>query len=302
VELSNVVSKALTRDLDQRYGSMKEFSQALGQVMKLHGGVADATEIADYVQGKFTYQLGEIDAMLKEAAMSVAPPVEPFQTREDPTSKTMARGQEPVRRDIDTEDVEPLAYDDHRPRKGSKLVVALAIAGLAMSALAVAIVLQKNSSATQQTVLVQGAGLTPEDDGPRPASHQPSLTSDAGSEAAQAVFDAAPAAIKVKPVSKGNRCDGMATAEERNKCYVRSGSGGLTACISKHAETAAGTSQLVLSFDLDKSGRVKEVGVAPAVVESSALGACVKNVAKKIRFGKQSDNLRFRIPLRISQR
>jgi hypothetical protein len=115
------------------------------------------------------------------------------------------------------------------------------------------------------------------------------------------VLDASTAG-KPPIVVKRKGCADKASAEARNKCYVRAGSAGLTSCIKKHSATAAGTSKLTLSFDLDKRGKVKSVGVAPAAVASSALGGCVKRVAQKIRFGAQSDNIRFSIPLKISQR
>lgn len=297
--LSDVVGRALTRDLDERYATMKEFSQALGQVMKSEGGVADATEIADYVQGKFVYQLGEIDKMLQAAALSVVPNNEPGSIREDPTGKTSSRTPEPKRLDVATEDVAPLVYPPPS-RKGSGLVVALALAGLAMSALAVVIVLKKDSGGQGPTVLLQGSGLTPETDDAAPAN-APAETLDAGSEAVARALDASSKTPQLRPV-KPKGCAGKSTVEERNKCYVRAGSGGLGSCITKHQQTASGIPRLILEFKLEKSGRIKEVNVSPAAAAASALGTCVKKVAQKIKFGPQGNSISFKIPLNISKR
>jgi serine/threonine-protein kinase len=296
--LCDVVNQALTRDLDQRFANMKEFSQALGMVMKSQGGVADATEIADYVQGKFVYQLGEVDRMLQEAALSEpADPLAP--QRGDPTGKTRSIASEEVGRAKDTEGVAPLAYAEGKRPRNSMLIVALVIVGLAMSALAVAILLKSDSGGQQQTVLVQGAGLMPDIDASDGPTADPASVLDAGAIESGGGLDGGDS---TKPPIKRDGCAGKGTPSARNKCYVRAGSAGLKSCIKKHSATAAGTKQLVLVFDLDKRGKIKNVGVAPAAVASSPLGACAKKAAQKIRFGPQGDNIRFSIPLRISQR
>lgn len=298
--LSDVLAKALTRDLNHRYATMKEFSQALGQVMKVEGGVADATEIADYVQAKFAVSLGEVDNMLRAASAS-GPAGGLLSDGEESTRKT--RSPTPENRtddkfDITTEDLEPLAYAQAPPRKGSRLVLALALAGLAMSALAVAIVLKRDGGGQSQTVFLQSGSLAP-DLGEESSVIPPPLALDASSEIAVAGADAS-AVRPIKPVrSKG--CARKATAGARNTCYVRAGSKGVTSCITKHEQAAAGTKKVVLSFTLEKSGKIKEVRVSPTAVTSSALGICVKKAAQKIRFGPQSDTVSFNIPLTINK-
>ncbi len=302
--LCEVVNKALTRDLDRRFATMKEFSQALGAVMKPEGGVADATEIADYVQGKFVYQLGEVDRMLQAATVSVAPAEDPFQARRaDPTGQTRTREREEANEepnnDVDTEDVAPLQYAGRTQPRSALLIAAVIVAGLAMSALAVAILLKGDSAGRQQTVLVKGeGGLTPDFDASPGQTTGPAVAIDAGSAASGTANDAS-TEDSTKPTVKQHTCARKSTAEKRNKCYVSVGSGGLSKCIKKHKATAAGTKQLWLGFDLNKRGKVKGVSVAPAAVASSALGACVKKAAQKIRFGPQSDDIRFKIPLKI---
>jgi serine/threonine-protein kinase len=295
-ELGEVVSRALTRDLDERFATMKEFSQALGQVMKSQGGVADATEIADYVQGKFAYQLGEIDKMLQAASLSVVPPEKYYTPKGTAKTEIIRDEPRPVSGDLTTEDVEPLDYGA-RPerRRSSGLIVALAIAGLAMSALAVAIFYQKYavSEPAPPPVIVERWPNDPDPPDPDPV---PVATVEDAGMPVEGEADAAPKKVKA------HRCDSKKTTEARNRCYVSGSGRKLTACLTKHSATISNVSQLTLSFDLNKRGKVLDVGVAPPAVASSALGACVQKVAKKIRFGAQGEAIRFRIPLRINQR
>src|SRR5690606_7339099 len=46
----------------------RDFRLALGAAMKEYGGVADDAEMADYVQRKFTSQLGEIEKLLQDVS------------------------------------------------------------------------------------------------------------------------------------------------------------------------------------------------------------------------------------------
>lgn len=304
-ELGEVVNRALTRDLDERFATMKEFSQALGQVMKLQEGVADATEIADYVQGKFAYQLGETDKMLQAASVPVVPPEKHYTPSRGGTLKTEILGAGPQNHDLTTEDVEPLAYRRPVERRSSGLVVALAVAGLAMSAFAVALFLKKDGQAAPHPIVVNPRPNDPEPVGPdviHPADASVVVAKagppDAGADPAPDPKPDRPVR-PVRPVKRG--CAAKPTTESRNRCYVSKSGGQLTACLKKHAAVIAGTNKLDLSFDLDKRGKVTAVAVAPASIASTALGACVKDVAKKIRFGPQGDALRFRIPLRINR-
>ncbi len=230
-ELGDVVRKALTRDLDQRFATMKEFSQALGRVMKIHGGVADATEIADYVQGKYAFQLREIDEMLQAASISEVETEAPFVAGD--TGRNQIVADEELGSDVkigpDTEDVRPLPYEGHQ-RKGSGLVVGLALIGIAISALAVVLVLKMNGTAQQQMVLVQKLPGTDIDAGGSPGP-EPSI--DAGATTTLSGADAAPRTTPTVVPNKPKGCAGKATAKARNSCYVQTASRGLSGCITR---------------------------------------------------------------------
>lgn len=324
-ELGGVLAKALARDLDERYATMKEFSQAITDAMKNYGGVADSAEIGDYIQSKFTYQLGEIDAMLQEVRRLEAPS-ERLLAQKRPlsgeTTQVLKDGISSSDLTVDadnaeelsstgahiTEDVVPLAGPGKR---GSGMAIAVGLVGIGVVALAAVLLLRGNDPAPVAAGIVYEGQLSPENgatDTVKPATGADvPAVQDAGSASAADASEKATPAVKdpktpSKPVSKGHRCESKSSAEAKNRCYVASEGRKLTKCLQEHASGVSGAPKLTLNFDLQKSGKVAGVTVSPPHFASTALGSCVKSVAQKIKFGPQGSSVRFRIPLKINQK
>jgi serine/threonine-protein kinase len=328
-ELGVVLAKALSRDLEHRYTSMRAFSEALTEAMKPYGGIADAAEIGDYIQSKFTFQLGETDTMLQDIRRHSTPAPPPLIVAKntngetDPEAKTqiLAEGisspgftSEPQGESSQTFDGEvsgttgdSAPHLSARERGGSGAMAwAVGIVGLAAVALLAVLLLQKNDPAPVAAGIVYEGQLSPETDDRDP--NRNAAVPDRAPDA-QAVLDAGAIAVKPaakdggeKKAAKAHRCESKSSAEARNRCYVAAEGRKLTTCLRDHAAEVSGSPEMTLSFDLNARGKVVGVSVSPPQFASTTLGTCVKSVAQKIRFGPQRGEVRFRIPLKINQK
>ncbi len=322
-ELGAVLAKALSRDLDGRYPTMRAFSEALTEAMKPHGGIADAAEIGDYISSKFTFQLGEIDRMLQEIRRGTTPPP-PLEVGSDINADLETRvldegisspgfAAEPNAEsssglhagDVsETTDASALLLSSHR--RSSAMAWAVGIVGLAIVGLLGVLLLRKPEPAPVAAGIVYEGQLSPDSEeaeatttaaGAIGGDAQSVVPPDAGATAAEASTDA-----RAKPASKAHRCESKSSVEAKNRCYVAAEGRKLTKCLREHAAEVSGTPQMTLSFDLNARGNVVGVTVSPPQFASTTLGSCVKSVAQKIRFGPQNGAIRFRIPLKINQK
>jgi hypothetical protein len=71
--------------------------------------------------------------------------------------------------------------------------------------------------------------------------------------------------------------------------------GRVEACFRQSPDAA--TPQLTLRFQLDPSGSVRSVELAPAGVAGSALGGCILGVARSTRFPAGNGPVAFTIPI-----
>jgi serine/threonine-protein kinase len=68
-------------------------------------------------------------------------------------------------------------------------------------------------------------------------------------------------------------------------------------CFARHVEGIEGNPQMVLRFDVDENGGVRNVALEPASLEALPLGRCVLEVARTTRFPPREEPVVFRIPL-----
>ena len=315
-ELGAVLARALSRDLDYRYATMRAFGEALSEAMRPYGGIADAAEIGDYVSDKFSAQLGEVDTMLQEFRRGTTPLPAPLRVglasvdadseaatqvvSEGISSPGFASEPKPAEASEPTLNAPALPYEPPG-RRSNAMAWAVGVVGLAVVALLALLLLQKNDPPPVAAGIVFEGQLEP-DSKPVivPTPVQPAAVLDAQ---VPAVSDAGSGIDNgTKPASKGNRCDSKSSAEARNRCYVAAEGRKLTKCLRDHAAEVSGTPQMTLGFELSAQGSVIDVSVSPPQFASTTLGSCVKSVAKKIRFGKQKRAMHFRIPLKINQK
>ena len=302
VELGTVLAKALSRDLSARFGSMKEFSQALSVAMKPYGGIADSAQISDYIQTKFATRLDENTKLLQDVQKQSTPSA-PILARHTANTDTTALLEEGISRpgkEDTTDNLPPLPLGKKAGQSHS-MAVAVGIVGLGVVALAAVLLLREKEPAPVAGIVYEGQ-LSPEnssDSEPRPV-----LVPDASPVQASSPDAAARATETTHGSSKlkVHRCEKKRSAEAKNRCYVAAEGRKLTKCLQAHATEISGTPQMTLSFDLDSRGKVVDVSISPSQFANTVLGTCVKSVAKRIKFGPQSGSVRFRIPLKINQK
>ncbi len=298
-ELNDVLAKALARKVDDRYSSMKEFSLALGAAMKDNGGVADSAAIADYLETKFTYQLGQIEKMLQEVRDAPAFTPEPSQSgrglADDDGPKTEILAGAPL-----ATPEAPIIADRPKAGRGIGLVLAIALVGVGVVALALVLLLKKDDPVPEAARIVVEGQVRPED-----GDSQRALTKRADAGVVVSPMDAGAVAAHsdatTSPVKQDkHRCESKEGVAARNRCYVAQSGRKLSKCLSEHAVEISGSPEISLSFDLNKRGQVLAVEISPAALATTALGTCVMGIANAIRFGPQEDDIRFRIPLTIN--
>ncbi|MCP4449072.1 MAG: hypothetical protein GY811_27615 [Myxococcales bacterium] len=198
-------------------------------------------------------------------------------------------------------------------KRGSGMAWAVAVVGLAVVGLAAVLLLRNNEQAPVAAGIVFEGQLSPDNgevETTRPAAARvPLVSQDAGAEngtppdaASTPAIAKADARQSRKAGPKVHRCESKSSAEAKNRCYVTAQGRKLTKCLRDHAAEISGTPQMMLDFDLDARGNVVGVAVSPPQFASTTLGACVKSVAGKIRFGPQHGAVHFRIPLKINQK
>ncbi len=71
------------------------------------------------------------------------------------------------------------------------------------------------------------------------------------------------------------------------------------ACVKRHAQAVVGRPEVTLRFVIDTAGVPTSVELTPEAVATTALGACVRDVARGIRFPIQRAPVAFRIVLQL---
>tara|TARA_R110002096_G_scaffold143328_5_gene299379 strand:- start:19925 stop:21637 length:1713 start_codon:yes stop_codon:yes gene_type:complete len=314
-ELGAVLARALSRDLDYRYATMRAFGEALSDAMKPYGGIADAAEIGDYIAAKFSTQLGEVDTMLQEFRRGTTPLPAPLRVElasvdgeSEAATQVVSEGisspgfvskPKPADASEPTLNAPALPYEPHG-RRSNAMAWAVGVVGLAVVALLAVLLLQKNDPPPVAAGIVFEGQLEPDSKPVIATPVQPAAILDAQVPAMADAGSVVDPGTKTKAKPKG--CDSKSSAEARNRCYVAAEGRKLTKCLRDHAAEVSGSPQMTLGFELSAQGTVLDVSVSPPQFASTTLGSCVKSVAKKIRFGKQKRAMHFRIPLKINQK
>ena len=76
---------------------------------------------------------------------------------------------------------------------------------------------------------------------------------------------------------------------------IRTHDNPLKACFSEHVPDQP--IKALLKFSISKSGLVQRVDVQPGELAGTPLGQCLRAVAGSIKFGKQTDDLVFSVPI-----
>ncbi len=287
-ELEDVVSKALSQDVNGRFSTMKEFGDALRAAMVGNGGLASTLELSEFMRKKYAKALEASDELLQ---YSKTPPAV-LQAEE--ITKCIDTPPAPTVQEFESEataKVEPAPITP--PQKSKTGTWALALLGGAVLVLAATIFITKDNETTQ-SIVIEGN-----------VSREQALRGDANERSAPKEKQNLP------PVSDGglatatvstpkSRCASKGTLRARNTCQVTLKSRALQKCLQKHAVDVTGTPELTLDFFLNSRGKIQNMEVKPTAIGASALGQCVRRIALAIRFGPQKNDVKFSVPLRIN--
>ncbi len=76
--------------------------------------------------------------------------------------------------------------------------------------------------------------------------------------------------------------------------------GEFLACFERYTDNTVGAPEVQLVVDVRRTGAVERVRILPAVLEGSALGTCLSEVAGRLHFSTIHTATSFQVPLRVT--
>lgn len=279
--LEDVAHKALSRDLDERYRTMKEFNRALGRASEeLFGTPVNSDFFSDYVKENYPDELAKSRQLIETSTGTLdentpceAPTVAPPSRQAPPRIQTSNTG------------------------LPTGAVIGLVALSLGMVALALVMFLKKDAPTTG--IVFDGTLVSDQDARTReailPRDDQAIL-----GDATEATPLSPTPQPQPQPQPPTDRCAKKTGAEAKNRCYVSKKGGGFLTCLERHSDAESAV-ELHLSFDLAKSGAIEGITISPPGLPPK-LSSCMKKVARGVKFGRQKTSVRFGIPVKANRR
>lgn len=317
--VAHVALRALSRDPDRRFPSARDMGEALDEAIG-SGGVWKTSQVADYLMQHFgklvderrrDVQTGVTEAnRLRRARTTTGvgdPPAErtpaPPEPKKEP-AQVVAEPRDETRRETGS-------YREAPPPRPSRarvwlgtLAVAAALGGGGVYAYQQ---LGARSKAEPTKVVVLGGEIETEDGRIARAGQrgkQAASEDDRGGETASApAADGAPVTDTGKQPAGGGSSGGKVKPErDVYRAQLARHQDRIRTCFNQDATTVSGAPELALSLSIDKQGTVFEAGLVPADLEATELGECLLGVARGVTFGKQADEVKVTIPLKVKRR
>ena len=295
--ISAAISKAMSRNPDDRFASVAEFAEALRRGMTWSERDA-ARDFAAQISQDFTGDLPEMleleplaarDAAWREGQDSPeasrvglkapAPPSDAV-TRTGPREKLL---EGPRTTSL-------LPQPEPRSRSWVFLVLAAAIV---LSAVLLIVFLRPRSEAPAAPIIVEKQSMI--EDPVAPAKPPPAATPNSAASAVADSITAPGASSSSKPGVKASPSAGPARRTLAGAFQQRQGA--IQSCFKQNPAALADSQHLSVRFDVDTSGRVVSASLSPASVASQPLGSCVLGVARSTNFGAQPEAVSFSIPI-----
>lgn len=99
-----------------------------------------------------------------------------------------------------------------------------------------------------------------------------------------------PGPAKRKPRAKNQLISDLSAAFKKRQGKIR-------ACFDRHVEDLAGQPKIAITFTVGTTGEVKNAGLSPSNIASTAFGKCLLNIAQTTRFPPHKEQISFRIPI-----
>jgi eukaryotic-like serine/threonine-protein kinase len=329
--VAHVALRALSRDPDRRFPSARDMGEALDDALGGSGGVWKTSQVADYLMQHFGKLVEERRRDVQTGISTANRLRRPRTTTGSvdlPPEKTPTRAvaAEAKREATPAEVAEPPVVAETRHETGSyreapppprpsrarlwigAFALAAALGGggvLAYQELG----LGGGNSAAPTKVVVMNGEIETEDGriaraGSRAAKDEndqavgesdraePGTTAAASPDAGKQTASGHNGGASTKP--KVDR-DPYRAELARHQDQIRT-------CFNQNATTVSGAPELSLALSIDQTGKVVSAGLVPADLETTGLGECLLGVARGVTFGRQDDDVKVTIPLKVKRR
>jgi serine/threonine-protein kinase len=302
-EIDAAVTRATSKDPDQRFDSVAEFAAAIRAGVTWSERDAEASFAAaiarDFGSAEMPKHFGvesltERDAAWREAQDAAAAPVTLSSSPPSMESGVRPQGSdEPEARE---------AAKTARPAT-SRMGLWIALAALAAGAGSAAVIVLLQRPAAQpasRLVVIEKHEGDPTLAGSA-SGEPPALTAEPLQPAEPtATATPTPAASASAPKAKAGDRPGVSPPENRGAELARAfqrQEGKIQSCFQQHSTPGEAAPNISVRFQIDASGAVQNAVVSPSSVAGTPLGQCIGGVARSTKFDAQPEPVSFSIPI-----
>jgi serine/threonine-protein kinase len=315
------ISKAMSRNPDDRFAGVAEFAEALrhGMTWSERDAARDfAAQIAQDFMGDLPETMGLEPLAARDAAwregqegsdasrvpFKPPPPPSDAVTKTGPRAKVLEptppttvlpQGQFSHAQPSHTQPshAQPSHAQPSHAQLRSRSWVGLVLAGaIVLSAVLLVVFLRPPSEVPAAPIILEKQSLIDEPE--RLAGALPAATP---SSSALPGVDTT-AAASATPASRQPAAKASAGTSRRTLAGAfQQRQGAIQSCFKQNPSALVDTQHLSVRFDVDPSGHVVFASLSPASVASQPLGACVLGVARSTNFGSQPEAVSFSIPI-----
>jgi serine/threonine protein kinase len=286
--VDDILARAMSKDPATRFSTAEELNAALREVKTLTVHEA-RSRLAAQAREDF-------------AAMPAALKLEPLEDRERSWRRPVEELEPPSLPPPKTEVIAPPAEppiptaEVARPSRAWAFALGggLVIVGAAIVLAAWMIGGDRGSPGEQVFIVQEGSGEEPRSTDVPPDDAPDEETVAPDEHVAPMVVD--------DPVAPPEKAPPRARSSDFGAAFARHRAP-VEACLRAHAAEIEGAPELAVHFTLERDGTVREARVQPPALAGTPLGACLRDVAREVRFGEQPrEAVSFRIPITVNRR
>ena len=282
--IERAVTKAMSRNPDDRFETVAEFAEALrsGATWSERDAAREfAAQVAADFTGEMPKELGLEPLSERDAAWRDA------RSGASATRSSIPAPPRATDSDNATRITPPLAktrvINPSVARAGRLQWFALAAVALLSALAAIALILRGRVAPKPIIVEKQSVIEAPAGRASAPVSAAPPPAE--ASTAVQALKPAASA--RSDPATPKNT---LASAFQRRR-------GAIQRCFDESHDATASATRISVHFDVDRAGHVTSASLNPAAMATQPLGSCILHVARSTDFGAQPEAVSFSIPI-----
>ena len=304
-QIDGAISRALSKDPDQRFPNVEEFAEALrsgAEWTERDAAESFAAQIErDFAGAVMAEYLGIESLAVRDASWREAqksPAARVSLSSSPPGIQSGVRPQSSV-----PEQVAPVERRTSFGAKSSKAatrrlglwIVFAALAAGAGSAAVIALFPRGGQDNVSRLVVIEKQGVDPSEPGPGAA-----VVEDPVPAVAAASAPSTASATPPSTASAAGRVGSTPSSENRGALLARAfqkHEGKIQRCFQQHGDAASGTPNISVRFQIDASGAVQKAVLSPSAVAGTPVGQCILGVAQGTNFGPQPEPISFSIPI-----